>query len=166
MHVILHGENGDSGKRVLLKSTAGKSLLFQEGTVSQNSERQNSVCFFSRRTIYCFSFCLLDLAWLMQFLDTRTQDTLPRKISICRPYLRLQVRTQTYMWIIVAGHVRGGSSRAGKATKTDDWARREGQGDRLEGREGRRRGDDGGSRTAQILRVPVQQVSYRRGVRF
>ena len=33
VHVILHGEKGDSSKRVLVKPTEEKEKLFQEGTV-------------------------------------------------------------------------------------------------------------------------------------
>ena len=35
VHVILHGEKGDSSKRVLVKPTEEKEKLFQEGTVCQ-----------------------------------------------------------------------------------------------------------------------------------
>ena len=35
VHVTLHGGKGDSGKRVLIKSTEEKEKLFQEGTVSK-----------------------------------------------------------------------------------------------------------------------------------
>ena len=47
VHVTLHGEKGDSGKRVLIKSTEGKEKLFQEGTVSK--------VFISRKSIACES---------------------------------------------------------------------------------------------------------------
>ena len=33
VHVILHGEKGDSSKRVLIKPTEEKEKLFQKGTV-------------------------------------------------------------------------------------------------------------------------------------
>ena len=34
VNIVLHGEKGDSGKRVLVKPTEEKEKLFQEGTVS------------------------------------------------------------------------------------------------------------------------------------
>ena len=51
VHVILHGEKGDSGRRVLVKPTEEKEKLFQEGTVSHVFSHQSlssNVCLIFR----------------------------------------------------------------------------------------------------------------------